>query len=342
MDVEGTILTGRAFEPLEGRVVIEEDRITTIEAARVETDRLVIPAFVNAHTHIGDSIAKERGLSLSLEAVVAPPNGLKHRLLRAADRSTVVAGMRSSIRLMAATGTAAFADFREGGVPGVDMLTEAVAGQPIDAVVFGRDDPAVLDVADGFGASGAADADFSAIRQTCADRDLPFAIHAGEAASADIDAALDFDPAYLVHMVHATAAHLEAVEEADIPIVVCPRSNLVTGVGTPPIADFLDHTTVALGTDNVMLNAPSMFREMEFTAKCFDVDARTVLAMATHAGADILGLDCGVIEPGALARLLILDASSDNLRHVADPVAGVVRRASVADIVDVVRPGAEG
>jgi cytosine/adenosine deaminase-related metal-dependent hydrolase len=109
----------------------------------------------------------------------------------------------------------------------------------------------------------------------------------------------------------------------------------VTGVGFPNVAELADLTTVALGTDNVMLNSPSMFREMEFTAKLTDVPAADILAMATHHGADIAGLNCGVVEPGRDARLVVLGGESDNLAGVKDPVRAVVRRAGVSDIKEV-------
>jgi guanine deaminase len=87
-----------------------------------------------------------------------------------------------------------------------------------------------------------------------------------------------------------------------------------------------------------MLNSPSMFREMAYTVKTFDVSAREVLRMATTAGAEAVGLDCGVVEPGRRAALLVLDGDSDNLSAVEDPVEGVVRRASGLDVERVVLP----
>jgi cytosine/adenosine deaminase-related metal-dependent hydrolase len=137
-------------------------------------------------------------------------------------------------------------------------------------------------------------------------------------------------------MVHAEADHLHRVADAEIPVAVCPRANMVLDVGVPPIAELLSHTTVALGTDNVMLNPPSMFREMAYTAKRFAVSPRDVLRMATTAGADILGRDCGVVEEGRPAALLVLDGDSTNLRGAVDPVAAVVRRASVRDVKRVI------
>jgi cytosine/adenosine deaminase-related metal-dependent hydrolase len=338
MELSGTILAGPEYEPIEGRVIVEDGEIAAVEETATASTDIVCPAFVNAHTHVGDSIAKEAGRGLSLDELVAPPDGLKHRLLRDASREELVESTHRSLRFMEAGGTAAFLEFREGGVAGVEALLDAAGPLDVEPVIFGREAVEVLEVADGFGASGARDADFSAERNAAADAGKPFGIHAGERDPHDVNPALDLDPDFLVHMVHAEDIHLERVEDSGTPVVVCPRSNLVTGVGVPPVADLLERTTVALGTDNVMLNSPSMFREMEFVAKLSDVTAPEVLRMATAAGAEIAGLDCGVVEPGRAARLLVLDGDTDNLAGVRDPVRAVVRRAGVDDVERVLLP----
>jgi len=336
---EGTILRGRAFEPVEGRVVVDDGEITAIEEAPTHSDDIVLPAFVNAHTHVGDSIAKEAGGGLSLAELVAPPDGLKHRLLRAASREEKVEAMRRSLRFMVDSGTAACIEFREGGVDGVEAFERAAHGLPIDPTVMGRETVEAMAAADGFGASGANDADFSRERTATARAGKPFGIHAGEVDASDINPALDLDPDFLVHMVHAEELHLDRVADSETPVVVCPRSNLVTDVGFPPIAELLERTTVALGTDNVFLNSPSMFREMEFTAKLADVSAHEVLRMATVNGAAIADRNCGLVEPGRDAKLLVLDGDSDNLAGAQDIVRAVVRRAGVADVTDVYLAG---
>ncbi|CAI49107.1 amidohydrolase domain protein [Natronomonas pharaonis DSM 2160] len=336
MELSGTILAGPDYEPIEGRVVVEDGEITAIEEVETASSDIICPAFVNAHTHIGDSIAKEAGRGLSLDELVAPPDGLKHRLLDDASREELVAAMARSLQFMQAAGTGACIEFREGGVEGIEALQAATAGLDIESVALGRDTTDVLDIADGYGASGARDGDFSAERTATGRAGLLFGIHAGERDAHDINPALDLEPDFLVHMVHAEPLHLERVADRGTPVVVCPRSNLVTDVGVPPVADLLERTTVALGTDNVLLNSPSMFREMAVTAKLCDVTAPEVLRMATAAGAEIAGLNCGVIEPGRRARLLVLDGDSDNLAGVRDPVRAVVRRAGVNDVKNVV------
>jgi len=341
MIVEGTVLRGPEFEPVEGRVVVEDDEdgngeITAVEEASVDSSNIVLPAFVNAHTHIGDSIAKEAGGGLSLDELVAPPDGLKHRLLRQASREEKVAAMHRSATFMQETGTASFLEFREGGVEGVYALREAVEGLDVEPVILGRETVDAMEASEGFGASGARDGEFSRERTATARAGKLFGIHAGERDAMDINPALDLDPDFLVHVVHPEPLHLDRIEDSEVPVAVCPRSNLVTGVGVPPIAELVDRTTVALGTDNVMLNSPSMFREMEFAAKLADVSATEVLRMATRNGAKIAGLDCGVIEEGRPGKLLVLDGDSDNLAGAQDPVRAVVRRAGASDVERVV------
>ena len=331
-ELAGTVLAGRSFDPIRGRVVVDDGRIEAVEETETASTDIVLPAFVNAHTHLGDSVAKDAAYGLSLHEAVAPPDSLKHRRLAAASHDELVAAMSRTLRVVGRTGTVSCLDFRESGVEGARALREAAEGVSVEPFIFGSGDPSVLDVADGYGASGANDAAFGEERAACRERGVPFAIHAGEPDATDIHPALDLDPDLLVHMVHAEQEHLDRVAEQSVPIVACPRANSVLGVGRAPLRELLDHTTVALGTDNVMLNVPSMFREMAYTAREFDVTAREVLRMATTAGAEITGLDCGVVEPGRRAALLVLDGDSDNLSGTVDPVEAVVRRATGLDV----------
>jgi len=330
--LSGTVLVGRSFEPIRGRVVVEDGRIRRVEETDTTSTDIILPAFVNAHTHLGDSVAKEAAVGLSLEEAVAPPDSLKHRRLAAADRADLVSAMRRTLRFMKRTGTVSCLDFRECGPAGARALRESAAPVSMDPFILGSGTRSVLDVADGYGASGATDGDFTEQRAACRELDVPFGIHAGEPDATDIHPALDLEPDLLVHMVHSQEEHLQRVADQSVPVAVCPRANTVLDVGTPPVRELLDHTTVALGTDNVMLNPPSMFREMAYTAKRFDVTAREVLGMATTAGAEIAGLDCGVIASGRRGALLVIDGDSDNLTGSVDPVQAVVRRATELDV----------
>lgn len=336
MHLSGTILHGPEYEPLEGRVVVEDGEISAVEAATVDSQDIVVPSFVNAHTHLGDSVAKDAGRELSLEELVAPPGGLKHRLLAQASHEDLVAAMSRSLAYMRAAGTAACLDFREGGLSGVRQLRAAASGTDVETVILARESIAAMEAADGFGASGANDGDFEREREATRAAGKLFGIHAGEADGSDINGAFDLDPDFMVHMVHPESIHLERLADAGIPAVLCPRSNLTTGVGLPPFEALHQRTTLALGTDNVFLNSPSMFREMAYTAGLSDLSATTILRMATRNGAKIVGMEYGLIEEGRPAKLTVLDGDTHNLAGYRDPVRAVVHRAEPADVKRVV------
>ena len=90
-----------------------------------EVRGLIMPLFINGHTHIGDSLFHGKvDPSLGLERIVGHPDGLKHRLLAATSPGLLAAGIRSSLTTMAHTGTGDFLDFREGGLPGLELLLD--------------------------------------------------------------------------------------------------------------------------------------------------------------------------------------------------------------------------
>ena len=147
--IEGTILAGSSFEPVRGRVVIENGRIAAVEEAETASTDVVVPSFVNAHTHLGDSVAKEAAVGLGLEEAVAPPGSVKHRRLAEASRDELVAAMRRTLRFMNRTGTVSCLDFRESGVAGARALRAAAGPVDTDPFVLGSGDASVLEVADG-------------------------------------------------------------------------------------------------------------------------------------------------------------------------------------------------
>jgi cytosine/adenosine deaminase-related metal-dependent hydrolase len=101
---------------------------------------LACPGFINAHTHIGDSIGKDIGIDLDLELDqrIHPENGLKKRILKNSERSHLKIFMRASALAMMKRGVVAFADFREGEIEGIELLEEALVGLSIKCVKLGR------------------------------------------------------------------------------------------------------------------------------------------------------------------------------------------------------------
>ena len=99
---------------------------------------LVTPGFINAHTHIGDSIGKDVGVESGLDARVHPIFGIKRSILKNSRPEHLRYFMRNSAISMMKKGITAFADFREGGEEGVQLLRDAISDLPIKSVILGR------------------------------------------------------------------------------------------------------------------------------------------------------------------------------------------------------------
>ncbi|MDD3932965.1 MAG: amidohydrolase family protein [Methanoculleus sp.] len=338
-EVTSYVVTGRA---LLGEDLLEEDVsitvsggiITAIEPSPGTPDRWIVPAFFNAHTHLGDTVAMDLPARGSLAELVKPPNGLKHRILAATPRAELVRGMRSSIIAMIATGTAGFADFREGGAAGVAALREAAAGLDCRPVILGREGGE--QVSDGAGISSVHDvANAEEIVREARLAGRLVAFHAGEKNPDDIDEALAFEPDLLVHCTHATDAQLRQIVDMAIPIAICPRSNWLLGVTTspahPPIARILElGGRFYLGTDNVMFVQPNLLQEMSFTATVYRAPPDEVLRAAIS-GAGIAGRP-GYLEAGREAHFLVINPAKGNISFSKDIPATIVKRLDSSSI----------
>ncbi len=344
MELKGTIICGDEFEPVDGCITIENGIIEEIEERAITSDIIIAPCFVNAHTHIGDSVIKDPPY-LPLEELVCPPHGLKHRVLSETAYDDIITSMKACIKDMIKTGTCAFADFREGGHAGVQAIKAALSGYNIEAKVFGRplgNDMSYLDLCDGTGLSSTSDMDRELIKNIVGltkEKRKKFAIHAGEREQSDILPALELEPDFLIHLTHADKNDIKSISEAAIPVVVCLRSNYLTRSGIPPVKKMLDEgIPVAAGTDNMMLNSVNMFSEMEFLAKTNLYDDRQVFKLCTLNGAKVLGIDkeLGSIKKGKRARLMVLTKKSSNMQGIRNPLSSLVRRARSDDIIGLI------
>ncbi len=96
--------------------------------------------------------------------------------------------------------------------------------------------------------------------------------------------------------------------------------------------------TIALGTDNIMINSPDMFREMDYLWKVSmgirktRVSPKEILKMATVNGGKILKKEIGVIETGKFAEGVFIEKLSLYLEPMLNVYASMVLRASEIDI----------
>ena len=282
MLVVGAILDGEGARPAYVRLL--GGRVTEVGTPGAEGRHrgetvvrgIVVPAPVNAHTHLGDSVSVREPPPGPVSRLIQPPHGYKFRLLANAPREAKIAARRAALRRMAHEGIAATVDFREEGRPGVELLREAARGSPVRVFALGRPlvrpvDPAelarLLAVADGVGLSSARDeteATRRSIARACRGAGKKFALHASEAVRERPESYLDPHPDLLIHLAKATVHDLAEVRDERVSVAVCPRSNAL--FARQPDLGAMERLglSVLLGTDNAMFHAPSIWHEMEF------------------------------------------------------------------------------
>jgi cytosine/adenosine deaminase-related metal-dependent hydrolase len=178
-------------------------------------------------------------------------------------------------------------------------------------------------------------------------KDPVVAIHAAEAETAVMESVKKYkkteiertvntlNPDIYIHVTNPTNSDLQLLYQNKKKIVICPRANGVLGVGFVPIRKMLEYNfELGIGTDNVMLNSPDMFREMDFLIKSQRavekntrfLNAKTVLKMATVNGGKIFNLNIGSIEKGFQADLLFIDKYDLELYPIHDPHMSIVHR----------------
>lgn len=365
----GIILRGLNLEPVKSNITVDDGIIINIskdskEGRLIDVDgAIVCPSFLNGHTHIGDSIIKDEGYGLSLGEMVKPPNGVKHRALASAEDYDIVEAMKSSMLEMAESGISHFIDYREGGIKGVKLLKEASKDIPITPIILGRDDSfygddpdlskvkkaihKLLKLADGIAPSGfgeITDDVANLIVEECRKAGKISSIHVAESESTQIESldkcgqteierGVNSDFNQLVHCTNPKNNDLELIKNSNANVVVCPRANATLNVGIAPLNEMLKlGIKPILGTDNLMLNSPNMFRELEFTLKLMSVTYKNYLSpcellkMATT-NACLYDFNKSCIDVGQVAQLNVIKHFSKN------PHLSIINRSETKNIL---------
>ena len=146
------------------------------------------------------------------------------------------------------------------------------------------------------------------------------------------------------HCVYTTGEDWALMKDKGVSCVHNPWSNLKLGSGIAPTpAMKLAGVNVALGSDGMSShNAADLFSDMKLAA-CLPcgagrdpmaMGAWDALEMATVNGARALGrTDTGVIAPGYLADLILVDFSAPNLTPCHDPAESLVYSARPDNVV---------
>lgn len=344
-------------------ILVENGVITGIVEARRWSGKyldkrslVAAPALYNAHAHLFDAAFQEAGIGLSLREAVAPPSGLKHRLLRFTPSSILAEAFNNTVALLASWGIVGVADFREGGLEGCHLGLAAAEGLPVAYVPLCRPSPGLEDLEEvvslGWGLGIPSPLSYSEdglarIREAARRAGKPIHVHVSEEREdwlrEDYIKAVDLLGAdVLVHAALLTEEQIEEIKGRIRGIVSCPRSNQWWGAGLPPLSTLLDSgVTVALGTDNVAWIKPDMWREMETAFNILRLqkpgyaDPARVLRMATLDAASLMGLGRrGLLEPGYAADLVLLDPASLGLQWSKNPLASLVKRGGPDAVVE--------
>jgi len=332
---------------------------------------LMIPGFINAHTHIGDSIGKDISLDKTVDQKIHPVFGAKSKILKNTSNEHLGNFMKNTCYSMIRKGITTFVDFREGGLEGVVLLKKVLSDIPIRSIILGRMEfyqdtkeikknssfpstkssefLSLLKKCDGIGISGANENSNSVLNYYSKISKIR-AIHSSETkqsitkskkitGKSETIRALTLKPDFLVHMTYASKSDLHLASKKTRGIVICPRANSSLAEGIPDI-ELMQKSgcTLGLGTDNVMINSPDMFREMDFIWKVTmglhkkRIEAKEILKMATVNGGKILNKKIGIIQSGNLADCIFLDKHALDLEPMHNPHASIVHRASESTI----------
>ncbi|MDR2854685.1 MAG: amidohydrolase family protein [Methanomicrobiales archaeon] len=344
----GTALLGPELEPTKATIYCADGIITAIEEEKNSSPYWICPGFCNAHTHLADTLAMDVPRTGSLESLVTPPNGLKHRILNTSSESALINGMLFSLQTLSAAGTSSCIDFREGGAKGALHLIQAAElhkkyhPHSCTPIILGRNGGEQLKKTHGAGISSTRDEpNYQEIAAEMRKQGKIIAFHAGERDSHDIDPAISCDPDLIVHATHATQKQIQTLSDQQIPVCVCPRSNFILGVTNsaqhPPIQHMLDaDIPLSLGTDNVMFVQPDLLLELKLLDTIYHIDPKDALIMAISGSS--IHRRSPYINIGNPANLFLIDPTRSNLQFSRDPLATIVRRVTAFDIIDTYFP----
>jgi 5-methylthioadenosine/S-adenosylhomocysteine deaminase len=154
----------------------------------------------------------------------------------------------------------------------------------------------------------------------------------------------------LAHGVWLVEDELDVLADTGTSVVHNPVSNLYLGDGAAPILEMLERgISVALGTDGANCNNRlDLFESIKATPlvqKLRRLDgaamtAPTALIAATRGGAEALGYsDLGYLAPGAIADVVLVDATGPAFQPGHDPVSDLVYVAAAGDVHTVIVQG---
>ena len=288
----GRVLEHHAVALKDGRIAAVGPTEELVRTARADTvierpNHVLLPGFVNTHTHAAMTLLRGVAESASferwLQAQVWP---LEQRWI---DAEYVRDGTELAIADMLTSGTTCFGDmhlFPEIvaqtaahahmraciGLPVIERATSWAesAGECLEKGLRLHDeyrgDPLITTSLSPYAAWALGDETLMRVRRAADELELPMTMHVNESPEDALSgeertiARLErlglLSPLLTaVHMVHVDDADIDACAQAGVSIAHCPQSNLKLGNGIAPVARYKTRDiNVALGTDGAASN----------------------------------------------------------------------------------------
>lgn len=149
---------------------------------------------------------------------------------------------------------------------------------------------------------------------------------------------------YLAHCVHVDDHDMDLIAKRGSHVIHNPSSNCKLASGAAPITRLLDRkVSVALGTDGASSNnSLDIFQEMRLAKMLSSLresnpqsmEPYDILYMATVGGAEALGRldECGTLEIGKDADIILIDTDTPHLTPLNDPFSAMVFAATSSDV----------
>ena len=148
--------------------------------------------------------------------------------------------------------------------------------------------------------------------------------------------------AVLAHTTWLDRPEIEAIGSTRTAVAHCPLSNQYVPYGVMPLRELLEAgATVGLGSDGSACgHRQDLFENMKLLVlmhRLHELDpqasaAPEALEIATKGGAAVHRIEAGTLKPGALADVIVIEATRPHLAPAHRPYSGIVYSARGSDV----------
>jgi cytosine/adenosine deaminase-related metal-dependent hydrolase len=305
-----------------------------------------LPPLTNLHTHLLDYAIAEEGWDLDIDSVVGEPYGLKYKLLKRERKEILLSAILSAEKIAWNNGIGIIVEFRELGIAGslLDLSkrdpSHLVLGMPSKHDSSSVDEAKqLLEIDDGLGISSPlyySQDVLSHIYNLIKGFPVTKHLHAHISETTETHDKGDLEymlkvmkPSAIIHGTHLTSDEITLLNELNIPLILCLRSNLWFSSGIPDIRSIYNSgIKIGLGSDNAGWIKLDIWREGELLlnmSRLYGVNDPVWVLKAMTISAEIVGLDNAIVE-GNRTNLLLVESDPLRLNTAKNKHVAVIKR----------------